>query len=67
MNWQSVINSLIGSGLSIDDIATEMGVTANAVREITAGRTKSPRYEAAMRLIALCKKKRIAPAQDKAA
>lgn len=49
--WKDRINALVAAGESIDAIALAMGVTPNAVREIIAGRTASPRADAAMRLL----------------
>ncbi|WWW34055.1 hypothetical protein V8017_13025 [Stenotrophomonas rhizophila] len=50
MDWKSQIQGLIGAGATVDSIAAGMGVTPNAVREIIAGRTRSPRADAAFRL-----------------
>lgn len=55
MDWKSRIEALTAASVSLDIIASAMGVTVNALREILAGRTKSPRYEAATKLLALCK------------
>lgn len=53
MNWKSAIELLTAAGMPLDDIAAEMGVTTNAIREILAGRTKSPRAAAAIKLLSL--------------
>lgn len=50
MDWKSQIQGLIGAGATVDSVASGMGVTPNAVREILAGRTKAPRADAAFRL-----------------
>lgn len=50
MDWKSHIQVLLGAGATVDAVAAGMGVTPNAVREILAGRTKSPRADAAFRL-----------------
>lgn len=50
MDWKSHILLLLGAGATVDQVASGMGVTPNAVREIIAGRTKSPRADAAFRL-----------------
>ena len=47
------IESLLRAGATTDQIAERIGVTANAIREITAGRTKAPRAEAAFKLVRL--------------
>lgn len=59
MDFRACITALKQSGLSINQIAGEIGVTGNAVREVVAGRTKSPRASAAMRLIDLCESRGI--------
>ena len=61
MDWRLCISGLIDSGLTSDQIAAAIGVTPNAVREITAGRTKSPRANAAMRLMDLCRVQGVTP------
>lgn len=53
MDWKSHIEMLIAQGATPDAIAQRIGVTANAVREIVAGRTKSPRAAAAFKLAKL--------------
>lgn len=53
MDWKSHIEGLISAGATVDLLAVGMGVTPNAVREIRAGRTKSPRADAAFRLAAM--------------
>lgn len=55
MDWKAIIKDLRDAGLSIDNIAVEIGVSPSAVREIEAGRTKEPRYTAGDRLAALHK------------
>lgn len=55
MNWQLCISSLLDKGLTIEEIAAAIGVTPSAIREVIAGRTKSPRAEAAMLLLDLCR------------
>lgn len=54
MDWKKCISQLQAAGLTIDQISAEAGVTANAVREVVAGRTKQPRANAALRLVWLC-------------
>lgn len=57
MDWKSRIEALLAiDGITVDSIASEMGVTSNAVREVLSGRTKSPRADAALALIALCQR-----------
>lgn len=51
MNWKSHIEALLRAGESFNSIATAAGVTPNALREIVAGRTRSPRADAAIRLL----------------
>lgn len=53
MNWKSHIEQLLGAGATVDQVASKIGVTPNAVREILAERTKSPRAAAAMKLAKL--------------
>lgn len=53
MDWKSHIEGLLGAGATVDQLASGMGVTPNAVREIRAGRTRSPRADAAFRLAAM--------------
>jgi len=53
MDWKKHILTLLNAGMTRDQIAAAMGVTTNAVREILAGRTKSPRADAAIRLLSL--------------
>jgi hypothetical protein len=53
MDWKSHIEGLLSAGATVDQLAAGMGVTANAIREIRAGRTRSPRAEAAFRLAAM--------------
>ncbi len=56
MDWKTRIEALLAiDGMTVDAIATEMGVTGNAVREILSGRTKAPRAAAALALLAFCK------------
>ena len=55
MDWKARIEALIAAGVSVEDIASTMGVTIYAIREIRNGNTKSPRYESAIALIELCK------------
>ncbi|KDE88242.1 XRE family transcriptional regulator [Stenotrophomonas maltophilia] len=50
MDWKTHIKKLIEAGATPAQIADRIGVTANAIREILAGRTKSPRADAAFRL-----------------
>ena len=57
MNWKAQIELLMASGLTLESIAAEMGVTPNAVREIIAGRTKAPRASAAMALLEFIKRR----------
>ncbi|WP_423171248.1 hypothetical protein [Stenotrophomonas maltophilia] len=53
MDWKSHIEGLLSAGATVDQLAAGMGVTPNAVREIRAGRTRSPRADAAFRLAAM--------------
>lgn len=53
MDWKSHIEGLLSAGATVDLLAVGMGVTPNAVREIRAGRTKSPRADAAFKLAAM--------------
>jgi len=53
MDWKKHILTLLNAGMTRDQIAAAMGVTTNAVREILAGRTKSPRADAAIRLLSI--------------
>lgn len=53
MDWKSHIEGLLSAGATVEQLATGMGVTPNAVREILAGRTRSPRADAAFRLAAM--------------
>lgn len=50
MDWKTHIRSLLDAGASVNDLAERMGVSPNAVREIMAGRTKSPNADAALKL-----------------
>ncbi|WP_075677675.1 hypothetical protein [Stenotrophomonas sp. TD3] len=63
MDWKSHIEELLSAGATVNELAAGMGVTANAVREIRAGRTRSPRADAAFRLAAM-KPRAIAVAVD---
>ncbi|AIL08666.1 helix-turn-helix transcriptional regulator [Stenotrophomonas maltophilia] len=53
MDWKSHIEGLLSAGATVDQLARGMGVTPNAIREIRAGRTRSPRADAAFRLAAM--------------
>lgn len=53
MNWKTHIEQLMEAGATPALIADRIGVTANAIREILAGRTKSPRADAAFKLAKL--------------
>ncbi|KRG54091.1 helix-turn-helix domain-containing protein [Stenotrophomonas nitritireducens] len=53
MDWKLHIAQLISAGATPGQIAERIGVTANAIREIVAGRTKSPRADAAFKLARL--------------
>lgn len=53
MDWKAHIEQLIAAGATPAGIAEKIGVTANAVREILAGRTKEPRASAGMKLAKL--------------
>lgn len=53
MNWKAHIELLLATGWTVAEIAVEVGVTGNAIREISSGRTKSPRGDAALKLAAL--------------
>lgn len=56
MDWKSRIEALLAiDGFTVDSVASAMGVTGNAVREILSGRTKAPRAEAALALFDLCR------------
>lgn len=59
MDWKSRIEALLAAGMTVNQVAEAMGVTANAVREILQERTKSPRADAAMALLQLCDEKGI--------
>lgn len=61
MDWKPCIRSLEAANVSLDEIASAMGVTTNAIREILANRTKSPRASAAFKLMALCAQHGIEP------
>lgn len=61
MEWQTRIKELLARNVSVGEIAASMGVTDNAVREVLSGRTKQPRADAAMGLIALCQKHQVTP------
>lgn len=50
MDWKSHIEVLLSAGATVEQLASGMGVTPNAVREIRAGRTRSPRADAAFKL-----------------
>lgn len=54
MDWKARIEALLATGMTVDEIATAMGLTGNAIREVMSGRTKSPRADAALLLLALC-------------
>lgn len=56
MDWKSRIEALIAAEVSVEDIASTMGVTVYAIREIRNGNTKAPRYSSAIALIELCKR-----------
>lgn len=53
MDWKTHIEQLMEAGATPALIADRIGVTANAVREVLAGRTKSPRADAAFKLAKL--------------
>lgn len=53
MDWKSHIEGLLDAGATVEQLASGMGVTPNAIREIRAGRTRSPRADAAFRLAAM--------------
>ncbi|AJQ88076.1 hypothetical protein ACQR5V_21550 [Xanthomonas oryzae pv. oryzicola] len=53
MDWKSHIEQLIAAGATPALIAQRIGVTANAIREILAGRTTAPRADAAFKLAKL--------------
>lgn len=63
MDWQKCISSLQAAGVSVDQIAGEIGVTGNAIREVVAGRTKAPRANAALKLLDLCQKHGVTPTE----
>ena len=56
MDWKARIEALIKLGLTVEEIASVMGVTVYAIRELRNGNTRSPRYNAATALIALCRR-----------
>lgn len=60
MEWKTCIQELIARNVSVGEIASAMGVTDNAVREVLSNRTKQPRANAAMKLLALCAKHGVA-------
>lgn len=53
MDWKSHIEQLIAAGATVQQIADRIDVTPNAIREILAERTKSPRADSAFKLAAL--------------
>lgn len=53
MDWKTRIERLLAADVPLKSIADEMGVTPNAVREVIAERSKSPRADAAIRLLDL--------------
>ena len=61
MDWKTRIRELVARDVSIDEIASVMGVTPNAVRELREGRTKEPRWSAGARLVSLCQQHGIEP------
>ena len=67
MDWKPCIRSLAAANVSLDEIASAMGVTPNAIRELLADRTKSPRASAAFKLMALCQKHGIEPPETEPA
>lgn len=54
MDFRKCMTDLRSDGLSVSEIAEEIGVTDSAVREVIYGRTKAPRAAAALKLLALC-------------
>lgn len=67
MDWKLHIELLIAAGATPDRIAKRIGVTANAIREILAGRTKAPRAESAFKLAKLRPSQFATPRRRKAA
>jgi transcriptional regulator with XRE-family HTH domain len=66
MDWKPCIRALEAADVPLDEIASAMGVTTNAIRELLSDRTKSPRAAAAFRLMALLQKHGIEPPQPEA-
>ena len=55
--WQARVNHLVGSGMSVNDIAKAVGLTAQSVSDIKCDRTGEPKGMAAVKLHALAKRK----------
>lgn len=50
ITWQDRIGALRAAGLTLAEIGEKIGLTAQSVCDIEAGRTKSPRGDAAILL-----------------
>jgi len=48
--WKDIVDDLLESGLSKDELAVQAETTIGVLNEILAGRTKEPRGMAAVRL-----------------
>jgi len=62
MNWKKHIHALREAGMTLEQIAEAMGVSTSAIYELLAGRTKSPRADAAIRLLNLSPARSLAEA-----
>ena len=57
ITWQTRIRDLQAAGLTLSDIAEEIGIATSSVGDIATGRTKEPGGDAALKLYALHKKR----------
>jgi len=64
MDWKKHIHALREAGMTLDQIAEAMGVSTSAIYELLAGRTKSPRADAAIRLLSLSPARRLDEASN---
>ena len=55
MNWTKIIQDLIDSGMSEQDIATSCGIKQPTLNALKSGKSKSTRYEIGDKLISLWK------------
>jgi transcriptional regulator with XRE-family HTH domain len=53
ITWQDRIGALRTKGLTLAEIGQKIGLTAQSVCDLEAGRSKSPRGDAAVKLDAL--------------